>query len=405
VAERELDIVVWGATGFTGKLVAAYLAEHRPEGLRWAIAGRDERKLQAVRDELARIDAQLGELPILLADSHDRATLDALASKTKAVSSTVGPFAKHGSDLVAACVEQGTHYCDITGESHWVRRMIDAHHEAARAAGTRIVTCCGFDSIPSDLGCQLLQTEAIERHGAPCSEVTLYVDRVKGGMSGGTLASMANLLDEAGRDRSVRKVVGHPYGLNPEGERKGPDGPDAHGVARAPDGGWTAPFVMAAINTRIVRRTNALLDYRYGREFRYGELMRFPPGPKGLMMATSLTAGLAAFTTMMVARPTRRLLTKRVLPKPGQGPSRAEREAGFWRMRLVGQGTARDVEVLVEGDLDPGYGDTAKMLGESLLCLALDDLGSEGGVLTPASAMGAPLRQRLVAAGMRFMAQ
>jgi short subunit dehydrogenase-like uncharacterized protein len=401
---RDFDVVIWGATGFTGELVAQYFARHRPEGLRWAIAGRNQTKLENIRAGLCEIDDTLGELELLTGDSHDAASLDVIAARATVVVSTVGPFAKYGSELVAACVKNGTHYCDITGESHWVRRMIDAHHDEARKTGARIVHCCGFDSIPSDIGCQLLQLEARKQQGAPCSRTTLYVDRVKGAMSGGTLATMGNLMEEATRDRSIRRILGDPYALNPEGERHGPDGADQTGIGREPGGGWTAPFVMAAINTRIVRRSNALMGYPYGKDFRYQELMRFPPGAKGLMMATALTGSLATFTALMVAGPTRRLLSKTVLPKPGSGPSRHDRENGFYRLRLVGSGGPRDIVVRVEGDADPGYGDTAKMIGQSALCLALDGdaLESEGGVLTPASAMGSVLLERLRGAGMRF---
>ena len=262
---RPHDLVLWGATGFTGEIVAEYLvrwaAAHPDVGLRWALAGRNQAKLEQVRSRLVSIDPTAAELPLITGDSHDRASLDAIARDASVVCTTVGPYAQYGAELVAACVEHGTDYCDLTGENHFIRRMIDAHQTAAEASGARIVNCCGFDSIPSDLGTLVLQDAAEKRHGRPCDRVTLYVDRVKGGMSGGTIASMKNLMEEAEKDPEVRRIFGHPYALNPEGEREGPDGSDARGVGRSPDGRWTAPFVMAAINTRIVRRSNALLGY------------------------------------------------------------------------------------------------------------------------------------------------
>ncbi|MCA9621193.1 MAG: saccharopine dehydrogenase, partial [Myxococcales bacterium] len=294
----------------------------------------------------------------------------------------------------------------------WIRRMLQAHEGAAQASGARIVHCCGFDSIPSDLGTWALQREVEALHGRPCEAITLYVDRAKGGVSGGTIASMLNIVEEATRDPSVRKIAGHPYALNPEGERSGPDGSDQMGLGRAPDGRPTAPFVMAAINTRVVRRSNALLGYAYGRDFRYAEVMRFPATPKGQALALGMTAGLGALMLGLGVGPTRRLLAERVLPKPGEGPSADEREAGYFRMSLEGHGhdaTGKPFEARyrVEGDLDPGYGQTAVMLGEAALCLALDaspagPAGLRGGVLTPASALGAALLERLRAAGMRF---
>lgn len=404
---RPLEIVVMGATGFTGALVAEYLARHAPRDLRWAIAGRNRDKLEAVRRGLTEHRADLAELPIIVADSHDRAALDAVARQAKVVCTTVGPFAQHGSELVAACVDHGTHYCDLTGEPQWIRRMIDAHHERARETGARIVHCCGFDSIPSDIGCLMLQEAAMERHERPLHRVKFFMGKMRGGFSGGTIASLSNVLEEA-RDPAVRRVLGHPYGLNPEGEQSGPDGSDPKGVGRDLElPGFTAPFLMAAINTRIVRRSNALMGFRYGRDFQYSEHMSFPYSPKGLVMATAVAAGIAGLAGMLVVPATRSLLLDRVLPSPGEGPSREERENGFFEARLIGHGRRADgaeftMRGRIEGQQDPGYGETAKMLSESALCLARDPLAEVSGVLTPASAMGRRLLERLRAAGMRF---
>jgi len=395
------DVVVWGATGFTGRLVAEYLAEHRPDNLRWALGGRSEQKLREVRTGLAALDSRLADLPILVGDSHDRAALDAIVTQTRVMCTTVGPYARYGSELVAACVEAGIGYCDLNGEVPWMRRMIDAHHDRAKQKGARIVFCCGFDSIPSDLGCFLLQQSARQRHDRACNRAVLYVDRMRGGASGGTVASMMNIVDEATRDREVRRLLGDPYALNPEAERSGPDHNEELKPTRTEDGRWTAPFVMAAINTRIVRRSNALLGYPYGRDFRYAERVRFAAGPKGWLGANAMAAGIGGLMAGLAFAPTRTLL-ERVLPSPGEGPSREQRERGSFLLRIEGDGPGFSVTARVEDSSDPGYGSTAKMLAESALCLALDKSSSRTGMLTPASAMGMTLIDRLRRAGLTF---
>ncbi|MBX3250688.1 MAG: saccharopine dehydrogenase NADP-binding domain-containing protein [Myxococcales bacterium] len=403
---RAHDIVLFGATGFTGQLVAEYLARHAPEGVRVALAGRSRSKLEAVRAALVAIDPRAGGWPLRIADSHDRASLDAVARDAEVVCTTVGPYAKYGAELVAACVEHGTDYCDLTGETQFVRRMIDAHHERARETGARIVHCCGFDSIPSDLGTLMMQDEAQRRFGEPLQRVTYYAGETKGGFSGGTIASLLNVLEEAKRDRSVLKVLGDPYALRPAGDARGPDGPDQKGVRFDPElGQWTAPFVMAAVNTRIVRRTNAILDYPWGRDFRYAEVMSTGKGARGLARATTITGVLGGFMGLAAIDPIRKLLAAKVLPKPGEGPSKEQRDAGFFVIRFIGKtASGRELRGRVEGTSDPGYGETAKMLGESALCLALGG-PSEGGVRTPASTMGLVLLERLRAAGMVFEVQ
>ncbi len=409
-ASRDFDVVVWGASGFTGELVAEYLIAHYGDGaLRLALAGRSCEKLEAVRARLADAHPRAAALPLLLGDSFDDASLDAIASQTHVVCTTVGPYAKYGAQLVAACVRHGTACCDLTGETQFIRRMVDGHHEAARASGARIVHCCGYDSIPSDLGTLMLEEAMKQRHSGVCSRVQLFAGESKGGMSGGTIASMLNILDEARRDRDVRRILVDPYALNPEGERHGPDGRDSMRVRFDRDlDMWVGPFVMAAINTRIVRRSNALLGYPWGRDFRYSEEMSFGRGARGLVAATSVSAGITAAMLAANVGPTRALL-ERALPAPGEGPDRATREAGYFVTRLLGTGedaSGRRVRLRarVEGRSDPGYGETAKMLGESAACLALDrgELESGGGILTPASAMGTRLIERLRAAGMTF---
>jgi short subunit dehydrogenase-like uncharacterized protein len=320
------------------------------------------------------------------------------------VCTTVGPYAKYGAPVVAACAQHGVDYCDLTGETHWIRRMIDAHHEQAQKTGARIVHCCGFDSLPSDLGVWAMQEHAERAHGKPCTSIVYALRKTRGGISGGTIASMMNIMDEAKRDRSVRKVLMDPYALTP-GER-GPDGPDQRGVAYDDDlKAWTAPFVMAAINTRIVRRTNALSDYQYGRDFRYREVMSFPSGARGLAMATGVTAGLGAFLAASALDPMRKLLESKVLPKPGEGPNQHTRETGSFDVRLFGRGDGFTCEGQFAGKGDPGYGATSVMLAESALCLALDGRSTGGGVLTPAYAMGEKLVTRLRTAGFTITAE
>lgn len=402
---REYDLVLYGATGFTGKLTAEYLAEHYADGrLAWALGGRSLSKLEDVRRELAASFPGCADLPLVVADSRDRGSLDVMARSTRVICTTVGPYAQYGSELVAACVAVGTDYCDLTGEPQWIRRMVDTHHEAAAASGARIVHCCGFDSIPSDLGTLCLQEHAIARRGEPARRVGLYLWKARGTMSGGTLASMANLMDEARRDKAVRKVLADPYALNPPGERHGPDRRDLQGASYDEIvASWVGPFIMASINTRVVRRSNALSGYRYGREFRYSEVMRLGPGLKGRLAATGIAVGMGAFAAGMAVPATRKLLS-RWLPEQGEGPSRDAIEAGMFDVRLIGDADGRRLQVRVRADRDPGYGATAIMLGESAVCLALDrgSLAARGGVLTPATAMGMTLVERLRDAGVSF---
>lgn len=408
--DREFDVIVWGATGFTGGLVAEYLAEaYGPDELDWAIAGRNRQKLDGVRRDLADACGAAGDVPVVLANAFDRQSLEAMAARTSAICTTVGPYSTYGEGLVEACVDQETDYCDLSGELPWIRRMQDRFHDEAVERGVRIVNCCGFDSIPSDLGTYVLQQRARETYGAPCRRVKLIVEGIRGDFSGGTLASMATVFEEAKSDRAVRRTVADPYSLNPAGERDGPDSRPQQGVRWDDDlETWTGPFVMAAINERVVRRTNALLDYPYGDEFRYGESSAFGRGLKGAASAAGFTAGQTAFIGAMAFGPTRSLVQS-FLPEPGEGPSREEIENGYFRVRLLGRGRDSDdrpfkLEVAVSADRDPGYGATATMLGESAVALAGDEIdeGLDGGLLTPASALGGRLVKRLRDAGMTF---
>jgi short subunit dehydrogenase-like uncharacterized protein len=394
---RELDLVLWGATGFTGALVARYLAEQYPDGqLRWALGGRTQEKLETLR---ASLPEAAQSLELIVGDSHDTDALKAIAKRTRVVCSTVGPYALYGSALVDACVAEGTDYCDLTGEPHWIRRMLDAHEAGAQTSGARIVHCCGFDSIPSDIGCWFINERMRELQDQPCSEVKLRVRKMRGGVSGGTVASLFNVISEAKADRSTARVMVHPYSLNPANAQTGPDNAEATGPSYDPDcNAWIAPFVMGAINTKIVRRSNAIAGYPYGENFRYSEAVTMGSGIKGWLRAVASCVGLGL--VLMAARFefARDLMTRHWLPKPGSGPSEKQRQAGFFNLQLIGKldgNPAIKLTGTVRGKRDPGYGATSRMLAESAVCLAKDELNVGGGFWTPASAMAEPLARRL----------
>ena len=401
---RKFDVVVWGASGFTGRLVVEYLHDRYKNGgeLRWAIAGRNENKLQQILDGLS-ITADAPE--ILLADSHDADSLRELAQSTKVVLTTVGPYALYGSELVAACAKNGTHYCDLSAELHWIRQMMDQHQATAKESGARIVNACGFDSIPSDLGVQFLQEHAMREHGAPCTRINLFVKAIRGGGSGGTIASGLNALDEARKNKEAARIMVEPYSLNPEGERQGPDGRDQRGVEfNELIDAWTAPFVMAIINMRVVRRSNALMDYAYGKDFQYAESMLTGSGAAGWLKSAGTTAGIGGFILASSFGLTRSLIIDKLVPKPGEGPGKTERENGFFNLILVGQlADGKLIKARVTGDRDPGYGSTSKMLSETAVCLARDDIPVGGGFWTTAASMGELLRARMIDnAGLTF---
>jgi short subunit dehydrogenase-like uncharacterized protein len=390
---RDFEIVVFGATGFTGKLVAEYLAGH-PDKPRWAVAGRNR----------AKLDALGFGVPALVADALDGKAVAKVARATKVVCTTAGPFAQYGSELLGACADAGTHYCDLTGEVPWVRRMIDLHHERAVQTGARIVNSCGFDSIPSDLGTWAAQQEFAARFGHPAREVTALYGETSGGFSGGTVASAMGVAAQADTDREVRALLGNPYALDPDPHAARPPAPDERAPGWNGDlGMFTVPFVMAQYNTRIVRRGHALAGFPWGEDFVYREVMSTPSSPKGLAMAVGFTAGMAGLGLAMRYPGLRAQLAKRA-PKPGEGPSAEVRAKGHWKVRFVAAGGEHERLVYVVADEhgDPGYASTAKMLGESALCLARDALSAPGGLLTPSVAMGQALVDRLRRAQLTF---
>lgn len=400
--DRDFDIVVFGATGFTGQLVAEYLLDNGGSDLRWALGARSESRLRDVRDRLAERFPAAADLELVIADSHDRTSLDAMTSRTAVVASTVGPYDVHGRELVAACVENGTDYCDITGEPQFVRAMIDTHHDEAERRGVRIVHCCGFDSIPSDLGSFLVQEAHRERYGKPATNLRGDVVRLRGKPSGGTVASVANLVDAVKEDPGLRKVLASPYSLNPPDRREGPRRQGQLGIGRGPYG-WTAPFIMATMNEKVVFRSHAL-RFPQSSDFDYVEVSSFGEGPAGLARAAASLGTFAGLGLGLGVKPIRRVLLGNALPNPGEGPSREEIEAGAFEIRITATTPDGALVCAVAGDLDPGYGETSKMLGESALVLALDSPAETfgGGVLTPSTAMGGALVERLRSANMRL---
>ena len=396
MAQREFDVVVFGATGFTGRLVAEQLAHRAPVGTRIALAGRSLAKLALVREGLPE---RARDWPLMLVDAADRVTLNKLAQSTIAVAATVGPYLKHGLPLVAACARAGTHYVDLSGEVLFMRASIDAFHEQAVASGARIVHACGFDSVPSDLGVLLLH-DAL----GPLGDTTLLVTDMRGGFSGGTLASMRVQMEALAADPSARGIVTDPYSLSPDraAEPDLGDEADLSAAVHDPVLGWLGPFVMASANTRVVRRSNAVGGYPYSRQFRYREAISFGEGVAARARATGMGAGMGALSAAMGFGPTRAGLGK-VLPKPGEGPSSEDRAAGHFRMDVhtaMPDGQRWVSTVAAQGD--PGYAATSLMLAESVLLAALGDpaMPDIAGVLTPASGLGMPLVERLRAAGM-----
>ncbi|MEO1620663.1 MAG: saccharopine dehydrogenase NADP-binding domain-containing protein [Cyanobacteria bacterium J06632_3] len=405
----DYDIVVFGATGFVGRILCQYLMQQIGVNgsVRWAISGRSQNKLERL---VAELDA--GELPYIIANAMDDASLKALCDRTKVVISTVGPYALYGEPLVKACAETGTDYCDLTGEPQWVRQMIARYGETAQISGAHIVHCCGFDSIPSDLGVYYLQQQAQAKFGVVCDRIKMRVKNAKGGVSGGTAASGVNLVQEASGNAELRQELENPYSLCldvPNAEMLKPKEHPATLVPVQYDSdfqGWVSPFVMAGINTRVVLRSNALQGYPYGPRFQYEEAMLTGPGVGGWVAAQGMSVALSGLAAATAFSPTRWLLEKTIIPKSGEGPSPAEQEAGFYDVRFLGMTeSGQTIEVKVTGDRDPGYGATAKMLGQAGLCLAEDIASADkpGGFWTPASIFGDALIARLTsAAGMTF---
>ena len=383
---RELGIVVYGATGFTGRLVAEYLnKQYGVNGeVAWAMAGRSLSKLEQVRDEMG-ISA---DVPLVVADSSDLASITAMVERTAVVCTTVGPYQLYGNELVEACAAAGTDYVDLCGEPGWMHKMIGTHSEAAEASGARIVFSCGFDSIPFDLGVLFLQQTAEQKLGTTVPRVRGRVRAMKGTFSGGTLASFRTTMAAAAKDRDLVNVLRNPFSLTPGftgADQPRGDKPVFDEVLQS----WIAPFVMASINTKNIHRSNMLMGHQYGTDFVYDEMMMTGPGEKGEAIANHI-----ASDNSMAEDPR----------QPGEGPNKEERENGMYDVLFVGQATNGDlVKVSVQGDKDPGYGSTSKMIAESAVCLLKNPETASGGIWTPAPAMGSLLIERLQAnAGLTF---
>ncbi|MBK8374270.1 saccharopine dehydrogenase family protein [Sphingorhabdus sp.] len=378
---REFDVIVYGATGYTGRLVAEYLKDKA--GLKWAMAGRSFAKLEEVRDLIGAS----ADTPLVIADASDPASLDAMAKRTKVVLTTVGPYQLYGNELVAACVANGTDYTDLCGEPAWMRQKIDQHHVAAKASGARIVFSSGFDSIPFDLGVLMLQKHCTEKFGSPAPRVKGRVRAMQGGFSGGTAASLKATMAAAAKDPAIIGYLTNPFSL--AGGFEGPAQPPAN----QPEfdevlGSWATNFIMAPINTKNVHRTNALLGHAFGKELVYDEMMLTGPGDAGQQAAEFVAK------TPMIGTAND--------PKPGEGPTKEERDNGFYDVLFVGEyPDGKRAFYAVKGDRDPGYGSTSKMIAETALCLA--ETEGEGGVTTPGAALGEKLVARLQAnAGLSF---
>ncbi|MGD9980281.1 MAG: trans-acting enoyl reductase family protein [Hyphomonadaceae bacterium] len=401
MSAQEFDVIVYGASGFTGKLVAEHLLKrYGTDGdVRWAMAGRDEEKLKAVRSELGAP----ASLPIVVANGADSGALDALAHRARVVITTVGPYQRYGEGLLAACAKAGTDYVDLCGEPNWMAAMIDKYENTAKESGARIVFSCGFDSIPFDCGVWFVQREAQARFGQPLRDVRGRVRKMKGTFSGGTAASMMATFEAVRKDERVATLMTDPFALSPTRLRGQPDSETPTGDDDL--GSWSAPFVMAAINTKNVHRTNALAGYPYGRDFTYSEMMFTGPGESGRKRAHAAAGQARVQRALFNFAPTRALIAQFALPKPGQGPSKEQRESGSYDVLFAGKtDDGRTLRGAVSGDKDPGYGSTSKMLAEA--ALTLNDTSRQttpGGIWTPAAAMGDALIVRLQQnAGLRF---
>lgn len=401
--QRKFDVIVFGATGFTGRLVAEYLNTAYGVGgdFAWAMAGRSLARLTQVRDALG-IDAAL---PLRVADARDGAALAALVAQARVVITTVGPYQQHGEALVSACARAGTDYVDLCGEPGWMAQMIPRLQGPAAASGARIVFSCGFDSIPFDLGVVFLQGQAQARLGAPLVRVHGRVKVMKGGFSGGTAASLIATLEAAGRDAALARTLVDPFALTPG--FRGPPQPDDRTAAWDDLAqSWTGPFVMAPINTKNVHRTHALRGHPWGRDFTYSERMLTGTGAAGERRARVLARTARLQDWLLRLAPARALIRRFVLPQPGQGPGPAQRDSGRYEVVFVGQtASGQTLRATVRGDRDPGYGSTCKLISESALCLLqdVDRTMTPGGVWTPGAAMGLTLVRRLQErAGLQF---
>lgn len=401
MTNQTFDIIVYGATSFVGQIMTRYMHEEfSGQPIKWAIAGRSKEKLETLSADIG-----LSGVDILIADAKDETALREMCAQTKVVVSTVGPYALYGDTLVKVCAETGTHYCDLTGEPQWIRKMQARHTEAAKQSGARIVHCCGFDSVPSDLGVHFLQSHALKAFGQSCHKIDMRVMTLKGGASGGTIASIINMVKEASGDAKLRAELKDIYSLCPPEHgftaRQSEVKPNFDDATQS----WIGPFIMAAINARVVHRSNALSGKTYGDDFLYEEAMVTGKGRRGKRMARMTRLGMGGFMVALAIPPVRWGLEKFVLPKPGEGPSPQEQLEGEYDLLFIGTTPSGEtIKCRVTGDRDPGYGSTAKMLAQAAACLAKDiPKKNKGGFWTPATLMGDKLIKRLEEnAGLTF---
>ena len=386
MSEREFDLVLFGASGYTGKLVAEYIQNEYggDQSLKWALAGRNKDKLAGIKEDL-NLES---DLTILEVDSNDQESLDAMTSAAKCILTTVGPYQLYGSNLVESCAKNGTDYVDLTGEPGWMYEMINEHKEAAKKSGARIVFSCGFDSIPFDLGVYFVQQAVRDKFGKPAQHVRGRVKAMNGEFSGGTIASLGATMATLKEKPELIKVLANPFSLT-----EGFEGPtqldDSKVLLDEKLNMWVAPFVMAPINTKNIHRSNALLGHEYGEDFCYDEMMIAGEGEEGKQIADAMTS----------ANP----MGGENVPQPGEGPSQESREQGNYDVLFFADIDEGCIEARVTGDMDPGYGSTSKMITESAMCLIHDCNDLSGGIYTPAPAMGNKLIKRLIEkAGLTF---
>lgn len=398
MSDSTYDIIVFGATSFVGQILCQYFIDtlNNNDSLTWAIAGRSQDKLNLLK---AKLGPKAEHLPSIVANADNEEEMHALCRQARVIVSTVGPYAIYGENLVKACAENGIDYCDLTGEVQWIRKMIQRYESVAKVSGARIVHSCGFDSIPSDLGVYFLQQASKKAFGKTCGRVKMRVKALRGGASGGTVASIVNIAKEVASSPALRKELANPYSLCSLNYQTDTRQPNVSSAQRDNEfSAWSAPFVMASINTRIVQRSNDLSEQAYGASFQYDEGVLTKPGISGWIAAQSLTVGISSFMVAAAIKPSRWLLESYMLPKPGEGPSSVSQDKGFYDLRFVGQTEDGDeIRVKVTGDKDPGYGSTSKMLGQAALSLLLDfsRTDKQGGFWTPASLFGDTLIQRL----------
>jgi len=402
---NKLDLIIYGASSFVGQIVTQALAQHctqHNKTLQWGIAGRSETKLTALKQSLG---SEFSAVPIILADATKPTQLQQMCDQTSTIISTVGPYALYGESLIKACVEKGTDYCDLSGEVQWMHKMIDQYEPQAQASGARIVHCCGFDSIPSDMGVYFLQQQAQQAWGKPATRVTMRVKAAKGGVSGGTVASLMNGVAEAAQDSKIRKILTNPYSLC---LGKQTSQVKQHSVKSATYdqdfNAWVAPFVMAGINESVVHRSNFLTDNAYSEAFIYNEAILMQDGLKGRLKALATTAALGGFMLGATTKPLRKVMQKYILPKSGEGPSEDKQTNGYFNLQFCGKAaTGETLNIQVTGDQDPGYGATSKMLCQAGLSLCQDQTNKQGGFWTPAALFDDRFVKRLTDyAGLKF---